>query len=220
MPGALALSVALFGQAATPAAAPASPPAEVGQALSSALLARAASQPALTVATHPSWYGWQLLAADAGVVGLASAGFLFPQQNGGAKVGAAVVAYILDGPILHAVHGRGGNAWRSLALRLGLPLAGALVGGAIGSELELRRHREDGHSLDDGCAGCGGVLGAFLGAGIETVPAMIIDAVLAWEPRPAAASTPPGALDVFPTATCVSDAARRSVPVIGIGGAL
>jgi hypothetical protein len=217
MPGALALSVALLGQAA-PLATPASPPAETGQALSAALLDRA-SQPETTVATHPAWYGWQLLAADAGVVGLASAGFMFPHENGGAKVGAAVLMYLLDGPILHAAHGRGGGALRSVALRLGLPLAGALVGGTIGSELELRRHRENGHSLDDGCAGCGGVLGAFIGAGLQTVPAMIIDAVLAWEPRPTAARTPAEAVEVFPTATVVSDASRRSVSVVGIGGA-
>jgi hypothetical protein len=40
-------------------------------------------------------------------------------------------AYVLGGPIVHAAHGKLGRAGASLALRVGLPIAGLLVGDLI-----------------------------------------------------------------------------------------
>src|SRR6185436_7990319 len=146
--------------------------------------AAAADEPA-PAAAETSWYGWQTLLSDAGVIGLWSLAAAVDDAkygSGGARqsyeVGStALVAlgfatYGLGAPAIHLAHGREGTALRSLALRLGLPVAGALVGVMIGSgtcdpESEVP------------CPVVAGVVGGALGG----VAAAIVDgAVLAREP--------------------------------------
>lgn len=49
----------------------------------------------------------------------------------GALVGLGVLGYAIGAPIVHGAHGRGGAALGSLALRVGLPIAGAAIGAQI-----------------------------------------------------------------------------------------
>ena len=81
------------------------------------------------------WYGWQILLADAGVVGLLvgggyltghSSAFAFVPITGG-------VLYYSGGPLIHAAHRIPGAATSSLLRRLFVPLAPAAVGAAIGA---------------------------------------------------------------------------------------
>jgi hypothetical protein len=85
-----------------------------------------------------------------------------------AVVGEAT--YVLGGPIVHVTHGRWGAAAGSLALRVGLPVAFAL----LGHELDRCSPNDD----SDLCGVTGPALGAVLGIGA----AMALDsAVLARE---------------------------------------
>jgi hypothetical protein len=81
-----------------------------------------------------SWYGWQTLLADAGAVGLWSLGLATEDEaGGGAIIGAGTAVYAFGAPAIHWSHGQVNKGWGSLALRIGLPLAGAGAGMLIGS---------------------------------------------------------------------------------------
>ncbi len=106
-----------------------------------------------------TWYGYQGLFADGGAIagGIATGGTLF------------VPAYLLGAPVVHAIHGRTRRGLLDLGLRLGMPLAGAIVLG--GSEYLVTRNR-------------GVPLRTFslIGAAGGAVAAMALDAtVLAWD---------------------------------------
>lgn len=118
------------------------------------------------------YYGWQVIAADVAslLVGLA-----MPDGGHGAIIG--VTGYALGGPVIHALHGNNGTAVASLGLRLGLPLAGGLMGGVV---YDYEHEEEDFDVLEYLAVGV--VLG--------TATAALVDwAVLGWTdehaPRPA-----------------------------------
>ncbi|HUH01382.1 MAG TPA: hypothetical protein VML75_05260 [Kofleriaceae bacterium] len=67
-------------------------------------------------------YGWQILLADLAAIAAGAA-----TDEG--EITLAV--YLGGGPVIHLAHGNVGSAMGSLALRAGLPLAGALLGIAI-----------------------------------------------------------------------------------------
>lgn len=109
------------------------------------------------------WYGWQILAVDVASIAVLAAGeddALF------SSIGAG--GWVLGGPAVHLVHGHGGRAVGSLALRLAAPIAGAMIASAAcpGDE-------------NDEVFGCldNIAIGLVAGAGA----AMVIDIVLATE---------------------------------------
>jgi hypothetical protein len=113
-------------------------------------------------------YGWQIATAD--LVGIAVA-----LTTGSAQLGAAV--YLLDGAVIHSVHGRPGRAAASVLLRAGLPLAGAFIlGVAIGPDEEV----PVGFLLG---FGIGLVTASVLDAGLIAGPVTVRRKPMAWTPR-------------------------------------
>lgn len=83
------------------------------------------------------WYGWQTLAADGAALLLL--GTAVDATSEGPLI-LSGVTYLFAAPVIHAVHGRSGAAFGSLALRMGAPIAGAAIGasqcnGGEGEEL-------------------------------------------------------------------------------------
>ena len=74
------------------------------------------------------WYGWQVLATDGALAAVTAAALAGDQEDLGE---IALLGLLVSGPIVHGVHGKGTRALASLGLRIGLPLAGGLIGLAI-----------------------------------------------------------------------------------------
>lgn len=139
-----------------------------------------------TQTTQTSWYGWQTLLADAGVIALWSAAYAVDEAKHGSSspqsydvgtnllVASGVAVYVLGGPAIHWAHGHGRKGLGSLGLRVGLPLGG-LIGGVLLGSVACG-------SSDDEFVPCPAVIGAlgFLGG---AVAAPVVDAaVVAREP--------------------------------------
>jgi len=105
-----------------------------------------------------SWYGYQIVLADAASIGL---GLL--TDNGG----VLVASYILGPIILHGVHRRPGLAFLSPMLRVFLPLIGVAIG---------TQHKTCNANGDECLLG-----GIIVGGGIGVATAMILDWSLGWE---------------------------------------
>jgi hypothetical protein len=151
--------------------------------------------------SHPTWYGWQTLAADAASVVIVSFGLTRTETStsGGMDLLAPVMiyggagAFVLGGPIVHAAHGRWTTAMGDLALRVGAPLVAGVVGYGIASTqvTSLPAYCNDPPA---GFQGLGCVLdqvgndsiraeGALIGAGTGALVASVLDAaVLAHAP--------------------------------------
>lgn len=118
-------------------------------------------RPAPPLAAPPgptrTWYGSEVLGADA----LALSMFVVAaQQDSGTFAALGLGTYLLGGGVVHVVEGRGGTAVASVGLRAGAPI----VGGALGL---LTCTSGDG-------LGCLGKLGVGLLGGVVT--AITIDA--------------------------------------------
>ncbi len=120
--------------------------------------------------TETSWYGWQTLLLDTtSVLVIAASGGPGGLDSAGRTLGLG--ALVFGAPIIHAAHGNWGIAAGSLfGLRIGMPIGL----GALGA---LYFERPD----CDFCALGGFVIGAALGG----VTAVIADAAIATEERPA-----------------------------------
>jgi len=188
--GTPALPVAEASPPATPEEAPSAPP-------------EAATEPPASAPPAPAaleWYGWEILAADGAGIALGFAA----SAAGASQVGAVYgLTYWAVPPFIHILHQ---NPWRggqSFLLRLGLPFAGALVGGIAGA----------GAGAD--FFGFGPVLYVMSGFVIGALSAIVIDiAFLAWGPaRPAPARPASAALHLVPVAGAV-----RGTPFAGVAG--
>jgi hypothetical protein len=84
-------------------------------------------------ATH--WYGWQTLLADLGAITLGVAALSQSDSRSLARpLGVASAAlYLGGGPAIHFVHGQAAEGIEDALLRLGAPVAGALIGAATAS---------------------------------------------------------------------------------------
>jgi hypothetical protein len=130
------------------------------------------------------WYGWQTLTAD-GISTLVFFAAFGQNSDGSDRVNetlayAGLLGYELAPGIVHFAHRNAGRAFASFGIRLGMPLAGAFLGGAAIS----------GCSGDD-CQATGIGLGFLLGMG----GAIALDAALlayeSPEPRRQAARVMP-----------------------------
>jgi hypothetical protein len=117
------------------------------------------------------WYGWQTMLPDAAALGLGLTAYgLGKDDSVNTKPLAltAVALYLGGAPALHFIHGNATRGIESVLLRLGLPVAGGLLGGIAGSRFC--------HSTDDG-SNCF-LLGAAWGLLGGAVAASALDATL------------------------------------------
>jgi len=128
------------------------------------------------------WYGWQTLASDAasalllfGAFPAAGRGGLFSSNTpavANAMAVLGVAGYAAGAPTLHFIHERPLEAMGSVALRLTLPAAGAVVAS------QLVECPKPGFEYGN----CQVV--PIWGIGVGTLAAIVIDAtLLAWEPK-------------------------------------
>jgi hypothetical protein len=75
-------------------------------------------------------YGRYTLVADLGSLGIVASGALVP-QHAEWFLGAGLTTFALGGPIVHCAHGQYTRSVASLGVRIGLPLAGLLLGDGI-----------------------------------------------------------------------------------------
>ena len=124
----------------------------------------------LQLGPRRQWYGWQTLAADgASLLLLISAGAVAndtgrtADQASATLVAMGVVGYEFAPGIVHFAHGYTGRGFASFGLRLGMPLAGAILGAAAASDCD-----------SFGCEGSGVGLGLLLGmAGAIAIDAAV-----------------------------------------------
>jgi hypothetical protein len=124
--------------------------------------------PEPAAAEETRWYGWQMLLTDGAGFGVFALGMgRDPNENAvylpAVAVGLGTLA--LSGPMIHAVHGNWAKAGYSLALRAGLMLLGAAIGG------NTRCNYAYDH---EGCEAINAIYGLAIGGGI----AVFLDAVL------------------------------------------
>ena len=127
------------------------------------------------------WYGWQGLVFDAAAIGIFVGGWAV---DDGTIVGAGWFTYVLGAPITHWAHGNVGRGFGDIGMRVGIPVAGFLVGGLFGFGAGVGGN---GKFKDLGPHSNGPVVGAVVGGAIATVAMSALDAfVFAYtKPRPA-----------------------------------
>ncbi len=183
---ALITAVSLAGAALRPSRALAddSAPAPAGYATMPA--PTVAQDAAPTTETH--WYGWQMLALDAAsLTALVLAPNLDDEDLYAGVTTAALGAFVLGPAIIHGQHGHMNRAVGSVALRVGLPLAGGFIGNATCDEAEH----------EDELFGCLGSM--FAGAMLGSITAMFLDDfVLGMETRAVPARAPRFQLGLAP----------------------
>lgn len=122
-------------------------------------------------------YRGQIITADVVSLGLMVLGPLSDEHEMNLS-GIGFAGWFLAAPLVHAAHGRGGAAAKSLGLRVGLPILGGLAGYRLGPDdtacvydAEL-----DGRAPHGGCGDHGSIIGALLGVAAGAGTAMYIDA--------------------------------------------
>ena len=119
-------------------------------------------EPVASSPQHKTWYGWQLMIADA-----ASFALLFSPVPG-----LAAGTYWVAPPLIHAAHGQGWKAGTSVGLRLGVPLVAMLV--SLGASSGSCDSRDEPAECAAGWLGVGFLVGAIVAAAID-------DVAFAWE---------------------------------------
>ncbi len=181
----------------------------------------------ITFAPHPAagedargpWFGWQVMLVDAGAIALVpgggaltsnSSGFAFLPILGGAT-------YLGGGPLVHALHDDPGGAGRSVALRLGVPIA---TGGVFAGLAALT----SSGGTSDLCyphdqRTCAAIYGAAVGIAVGMLGAMVVDWITSSEPARTGA-TPSGERTpaVDPPRWAVLPVALRGGPGVAIAG--
>jgi hypothetical protein len=113
-------------------------------------------------AVRKEWYGWQVLVADASwmvlapVVGVAGKSVTMGTMTG-------LGGFCLAGPLVHAARGNGKAVLESVALRVGLPIGGALSYPIYGAFSGGPKEAEDFYGA------------AAFGAGLGVVTAIVAD---------------------------------------------
>ena len=157
-------------------------------------IALAATEAVAQAGPADDGYGSSILVADAATLGVFGLAVLTssnkPQGTDSRSVGLgslAALGYVFGGPGVHWWHGRQSRGFGSLGLRLGSPLAGALLGAPIGAALY---HETPGC----GCQLIGAIDGALIGGGVGVLVAMITDAAWLGHDSPPASDAPRAAV--------------------------
>jgi hypothetical protein len=108
--------------------------------------------------SRPRWYGWQTLIADGSSLAALLLSAPLDEADagdaGGTLAAFGLLGYELAPGILHFVHRNPGRGFASMGIRLGMPLAGAILGATLASNCNSNR-----------CEEGGAVLGILLGMG-------------------------------------------------------
>jgi hypothetical protein len=96
-----------------------------------------------------AWYGWQTLVVDGAAfsalfIGAAINGSSGGGDDGGAFVAAGLLGYEFGPGIVHFVHRNPGRGFASFGVRLGMPLAGAVLGASLFSNCDGYRCQDEG----------------------------------------------------------------------------
>ena len=118
------------------------------------------------------WYGWQGLILDAAAIGIFVGGWAADDGN---IVGAGWFTYVLGAPITHWAHGNIGKGFADMGLRIGVPVAGFLVGGLFGFGAG---EGGSGAFRNFGAHSNGPVVGAVVGGALGTVAMSALDALV------------------------------------------
>jgi hypothetical protein len=138
--------------------------------------AASADEPDDAPATERQWYGGPMVAVDVASFGLLiAADALGDSDASGALAVVGVTGFALFAPIDHAARGHGKRTWGSLALRVGLPLAGVLAAAVT------CKSNGSGSNCDDS-VGTGAIFGAFTAVVLD-------DILLAYDEPPVARAT-------------------------------
>ena len=139
-------------------------------------------EPAAAGSNATRWYGWQTLAVDGALLTIG----LLPLRPSDSSANTAFAlgwygGYALGAPIVHWAHGHVGKGFGSLGMRLGGPLAGALlgVGVALATGASFGVKDSSGNQLYVGTGDRIAEGGVILGM---LAPVIIDAAVLAREP--------------------------------------
>jgi hypothetical protein len=129
--------------------------------------------PVAVEAPPTSWYGYQTLATDGGAVAfmLALGASHDHASQQGLMVGALTM-YELGAPTVHFAHHQVGRGFIDLGLRVGLPVLGTIVGGALGLATAGPATASNWFASLDG-----EVSGAIVGGTLGLISASAIDAV-------------------------------------------
>jgi hypothetical protein len=144
-------------------------------------LASASTGLAADASARDDWYGVETLAADGCALVLFIAGVATNDRSTGqGVVVGSGVAYLVGGPLVHLLHRQELTSLGSLGLRAAGPVAGGLLGAALGGLAAY----DDGNEVIRGTVY--GVMGGLLGA-------VIVDAaLLAWQPAQRSSREPAG----------------------------
>jgi hypothetical protein len=184
--------------------------------------ATTAAPPPVASAPRPwVWYGWQVLIADALAAGVGAIAAPENAHGDAGVIGLAAAGYIAGGGVVHLVHGRYLAAGLSLGVRLLLPVVGALVGSGIAStSCHSGDTSPDGYPEDPCWAPLGGGLVGFVSG---MVTASVVDiAAFSWERAPAPDGAPARQATgvwLLPRVVATEDASHRRLVSVGVAGA-
>jgi len=169
----------------------------------------AASPPSASAVSAPSlerrWYGWQILIPDLAGGLLTSIGGVLGGTGGLALLITGSTVAFFGGPIVHWAHGHVGRGFASMfGLRLGLPVAGALLGLGIGFAANTYT---------------GPRIGAVLGASVGSLTGVIVDiAALAYDEPTTNVRLSRGGARIAPFAVYVPYDSQRGGALVGLQG--
>ncbi|HEY4013522.1 MAG TPA: hypothetical protein VGM06_09305 [Polyangiaceae bacterium] len=210
-----AVAVAGVAHAQTPEDPP--PPVPVASAPPPGRLA--------AVATGSSWYGYELLMADAftamSFAGAAAAG---NGAAGGALAALGGAVYVGSGAAIHVMHHQGGKAVASVVLRVGAPFLGGLIGLLVGQS-NARQVTPLDSATSSNTSTLPAIFDAIVGFGVGVVSAVVVDDVfLSFERSPGQEAPPPAppapnaAFSVTPYAGAVPGARGEAQAALGLTG--
>lgn len=173
MPARMRLALLVLAFLARPVVAHADAPTDYGpprMASPSSLPPPPLPPPPPPPITREVSYAYQTLLSDGAAAALLAAGLLRDDADFGVNLYSTGLAiYALGAPTVHFAHGQLGNGFRSLGVRVGLPLLGMLAGGLVGPKRD---------SCDDSSSCNRSSLGTGIGLGLGALAAAALDAGL------------------------------------------
>jgi hypothetical protein len=162
-------AASLFASITAAGAARAADPAPPGAA---AVVAPVVAPVAVESPTT-TWYGYQTLATDGGAVAfMVALGASHDHASQQGLMVGALTMYELGAPTVHFAHHQVGRGFIDLGLRIGLPVVGTVVGGALGLATASPATSSNWFAALDG-----ELTGAIVGGTIGLISASAIDAV-------------------------------------------
>jgi hypothetical protein len=171
--------------------------------------------------SRPSWYGWQILVADATAATLFFAATRSTSTFGTVVGVSSIAGFALDGLVVHAIHGRAEAAMGSLGLRLGATVIGGLIGMSTTTPCPTGGTGLAG--IDELACQLDSLGPIALGMGLGLLAASAIDVtLLSWEkarpPRPRANDA--RAPRIAPVASVLRQPGGPAGVMVGVVGAL